>query len=409
MSMSQKVREEMLPRLRQRYAGRGREGRSRMIQELCEQFGYSRKHAIKLLNARAGWGGDPGARKGRPPVYGAEVEQVLWRVWRAAEQPCGKRLVELLPLWLPHYEREHGRLESGTRGKVLRISAAQADRLLAPRKAGLRHRGRGGTKPGGLLKTHIPIRTDNWDITRPGWLEADTVAHRGAALEGDFIWSVTYTDIFSGWTSLRAVFNKGAAGIVAATREVETAMPFELLGFDCDNGSEFLNWHLVRYLQERPRKVGFTRSRPYHKDDNGHVEQKNWTHVRQLLGYDRLEDPGLCGAINALYRDLWEPLHNHFCPSAKLVSKERHGAAVRRRHDRPATPCDRLLASEHVSAAAKKELRAARKGLNPFDLARRVEAALQPILQRALRSSRPPGSLHSGHAEATHATSTSVS
>lgn len=389
--MSQKVREEMLPRLRQRYAGRGRQGRTRMIEELCEQFGYSRKHAIKLLGAKAGWGGDPAVRKGRAPLYGPEVEKVLWRIWKAAEQPCGKRLVELLELWLPHYEGEHGRLGKETRQKVLRISAAQADRLLGARKARCKHRGRSGTKPGSLLKAHIPIRTDNWDITRPGWIEADTVAHCGTSLEGDFIWSVTYTDIFSGWTSLRAVFNKGATGIVAATREVEAALPFALIGFDCDNGSEFLNWHLVRYFQDRPKKVGFTRSRPYHKDDNGHVEQKNWTHVRQLLGYDRLEEPELCEAINTLYRELWEPLHNYFCPSAKLHSKERHGAKVQRRHDKPATPCDRLLACEHIDAPTKQRLKATRAALNPFELARRIESTLRTILHRALRSSRPSG------------------
>jgi hypothetical protein len=409
MPMSQKIREEMLPRLRQRYAMRGREGRSRMIDELSEQFGYSRKHAIKLLNAKAGWGGDPAVRRGRPPLYGPEVVEVLWRIWRAAEQPCGKRLVELLALWLPHYEREHGRLGKATRRKVLAVSAAQADRLLAARKARCQRRGRCGTKPGGLLKHHIPIRTDHWDITRPGWLEADTVAHCGESLEGDFIWSVTYTDIHSGWTSLRAVWNKGAAGIVEATREVEAALPFAVLGFDCDNGSEFLNWHLVRYFQERKKRVSFTRSRPYHKDDNGHVEQKNWTHVRQLLGYGRLEDPQLCGAINALYRDLWEPLHNHFCPSAKLHSKERHGARVRRRHDTPTTPCDRLLASKHINAATKRRLRAERAALNPFDLARRIEQALRGVLQGALRSSRPTGSLHSGRLEATNTTITTVS
>ena len=395
--MSQKVREEMLPRLRQRYRQRNREGRSRMIEELCEQFGYSRKHAIKLLGAKAEWDGDPAVRKGRPPIYGVDVVKVLWRIWKAAEQPCGKRLVELLSLWLPHYEREYGKLTAAVRGKMLQISAAQADRLLAPRKAGSGAKGRCGTKPGGLLKTQIPIRTDNWDVTRPGWLEADTVAHCGTSLEGDFIWSVTYTDIFSGWTSLRAVFNKGAEGIVAATRDAEKALPFAVAGFDCDNGSEFLNWHLVRYFQERRHKVAFTRSRPYHKNDNGHVEQKNWTHVRQLLGYDRLEDPALCAEINALYTEIWEPLHNYFCPSAKLISKDRHGAKIKRRHDKPATPCERLLASEHIPGPIKLKLRNIRAGLNPFDLHRRLEAALRPILHRALRSTRPAGSLRSGH------------
>lgn len=392
--MSRKLSEEVLPRLRQRYAGRGREGRSRLIDEVCEQWGYSRKHAIKLLGAKAGWGGDPAKRKGRPPEYGDEVIDVLWGIWKASEQPCGKRLKALLPRWLPYYETEHGRLTRGLRKQVLAVSAAQIDRLLAPRKTRTGHRGRCGTKPGGLLKTQIPIRTDNWDITRPGFLEADTVAHCGGSLEGDFIWSITYCDIYSGWTCNRAVWGKGAHGIVGATREVEAALPFDLLGFDTDNGSEFLNWHLLRYFQDRPKTVGFTRSRPYKKNDNGHVEQKNWTHVRQLLGYDRLDDPVLLEAINALYRDYWEPLHNYFLPSAKLERKSRDGAKVKRQHDKPQTPCDRLLASPEVNAEAKRQLLTTRASLNPFYLHRKLEERLREILHRALHSSRPTDSLH---------------
>ena len=406
--MSRKIAEEVLPRLRQRYAGRGREGRSRLIDEVCEQWGYSRKHAIKLLGAGAGWGGDPAVRKGRPPTYGAEVVEVLWRIWKVAEQPCGKRLKALLPTWLPHYEHEHGRLKKDLRGQVLSVSAAQIDRLLAPRKTRAGHRGRCGTKPGGLLKTQIPIRTGNRDITRPGFLEADTVAHCGGSLEGDFVWSVTYTDIHSGWTANRAVWNKGAHGIVEATREIEAALPFELLGFDTDNGSEFLNWHLLRHFQDRPKAVGFTRSRPYHKNDNGHVEQKNWTHVRQLLGYDRLDDPGLLAPINALYRDCWEPLHNHFLPSAKLEKKSRDGAKIKRQHDKPQTPCERLLASPEVTAEAKRRLREQRAGLNPFELHRKLEEGLRGILHRALHSSRPTDSLH-GAPDAARNTPTPVS
>lgn len=393
--MSRKIAEEVLPRLRQRYAGRGLEGRSRLIDEVCEQWGYSRKHAIKMLGAKAGWGGDPTVRKGRPPTYGEAEAEVLWAVWKAAEQPCGKRLKALLPTWMPYYEREHGKLPVERRRKVLAISAAQIDRLLAPRKARAGHRGRSGTKPGGLLKTQIPIRTDNWDITRPGFLEADTVAHCGGSLEGDFVWSVTYCDIFSGWTANRAVWNKGAEGIVSATRDVEQALPFELLGFDSDNGSEFLNWHLLRYFQERPKQVGFTRSRPYKKNDNAHVEQKNWTHVRQLLGYDRLGDPDLVCEINELYRECWEPLHNFFLPSMKLEQKVREGAKVKRRHDKPLTPCERLLGSKDVDAATKRCLRERRASLNPFALHREVESRLRKILHRALHSSRPTDSLHS--------------
>ncbi len=392
--MSRKIACEVLPRLRQRYAGRSREGRSQLIDDVCEQWDYSRKHAIKLLGARTGWGGDPGVRKGRPPIYGREEVEVLWRIWKSAEQPCGKRLKALLPTWLPYDQKEHGQLKTAAAKRLLSISAAQIDRLLAPRKVSVGHRGRCGTKPGGLLKTQIPIRCDNGDITRPGYLEADTVAHCGGSLEGDFIWSVTYTDIYSGWTANRAVWNKGAHGIVKATGDVEKLLPFPLLGFDSDNGSEFLNWHLVRYLQERPRAVGFTRSRPYKKNDNGHVEQKNWTHVRQLLGYERLDDPGLVEAINALYRDCWEPLHNYFLPSAKLQHKCRVGAKVKRSHDKPITPCQRLLASKDVSQASKKQLRATRASLNPFQLHRSLEERLRAILHRALHSSRPTDSLH---------------
>lgn len=397
--MSQKVREEMLPRLRQRYAGRGKQGRGALLDEVCEQFGYSRKHAIKLLGAKVGWGGDPAIGKGRPAVYGEEVERVLHRIWKAAEQPCGKRMAQLRELWLPGYERRYGKLKTEVRRKVVAISAAQIDRLLARRKV-REGKGRSGTKPGGLLKTQIPIRTDNWDVDRPGYLEADTVAHCGGSLEGDFVWSVTYTDIASGWTANRGVWNKGAQGIVASSREVEAELPFEILGFDCDNGSEFLNWHLVRYFQERPKCVGFTRSRPYHKDDNGHVEEKNWTRVRQLLGYERFEDPAVLGPLNQLYREVWGPLHNFFLPCAKLEAKSRHGAKVKRKHDKPKTPCDRLLESQYVTSKAKADLRARRAALDPFELHDRLEEGLRRVLHLARNSSRPTASLRCGPNEA---------
>lgn len=407
--MSQKVREEVLPRMRQRYLNRNRVGKGLILTELEEQYGYSRKHAIKLMSGQVGWGGDPAVRKGRRPQYGAEEVEVLWAIWEASEQPCGKRLVALLPQWLPHYEAAEGKLEVGLKQRLLKISAAQVDRLLAPRKSADERRRRCGTKPGGLLKNQIPIRTTHDEVTAPGWLEADSVAHCGGSLDGDFIWSVTYTDIYSGWTSLRAVWNKGAAGVVEATREVEESLPFALAGFDCDNGSEFLNWHLLRYLQERKQRVHFTRSRPYHKDDNGHVEQKNWTHVRQLLGYGRLEDPTLKEAINELYRTIWEPLNNYFLPSAQLVEKVREGGKVRRRHDRPQTPCERLLNSPDIDEATKRRLRRERKSYNPFVLKAQLEKALKPILRHAHPARRPPGSLRDGRENGSETKNPSVS
>jgi len=385
--MSTQVREELLPRMRQRYMSRNKAGKGQIIDELCAQFDYTRKHAIKLLGAKSGWGGDPKVRKGRPALYDEGDREVLHKIWKNAEQPCGKRMVALLPQWLGYYEQEYGKVPEERLKRLQRISAAQVDRLLARHKVAER-RGRCGTKPGGLLKHQIPIRTDNWDITKPGFLEADTVAHCGGSLEGSFVWSVTFTDIHSGWTANRAVWNKGAAGIVAATREVEAKLPFAILGFDCDNGSEFLNHHLVNYFCERKTPVGFTRSRPFHKDDNGHVEQKNWTHVRQLFQYYRIEDPELLDQINTIYRDIWEPFHNFFSPSAKLIKKTRNGAQIKRRHDKPKTPCDRLLESPDITEEAKNILRETREKLNPFDLQRKLNAALAPILQRCTKQPR---------------------
>ncbi len=395
--MSQKIREEMLPRLRQRYLARGREARSKMLDEFCEPFGYSRKHAIKLLGGRVGWGGDPTVRKGRPPIYGPAVVEVLECVWKHAEQPCGKRLVALLPDWLPAYEATRGRLDQKTRRLLEQVSPAQVDRLLLPLKAHEERRSRMGTKPGGLLKNQIPIRTRHDEVDRPGWLEADTVAHCGGSMAGDFIWSVTLTDICSGWTCLRAVWNKGEAGVVDAIQDVEQRLPFALEGFDCDNGSEFINWHLLRYLRERDdHPVHFTRSRPYKKDDNGHVEQKNWTHIRQLLGYGRLEDPGLVEQINRLHREVWEPFNNFFLPSSKLVDKTRVGAKVRRQHDAPRTPCDRLLDCPSIPDEVKRSLRKTRSQLNPFDLKEQLEKRLEKILRHAHPARRPPDSLPDG-------------
>lgn len=392
MKMSQKTREDLLPRLRQRYANAGREAKTKMLDEFCEQWQCNRKHAIKLLGGRTGWGGQIGVRRGAPPKYGAEVVAVIEAIWRASEQPCGKRLKAILPLWLPYYEASKGQLDESIREKVLAISAAQIDRVLAPKKVS--GKGLCGTKPGSLLRTQIPIRTDNFDIHRPGFLEADTVAHCGSSLAGDFIWSITYTDICSGWTCNRAVWNKGSGGVVEATRAVEEALPFELLGFDCDNGSEFLNWHLVRYFQERAQPVRFTRSRPYKKNDNAHVEQKNWSHVRQLLGYDRFEDEALCPIINKLYKDYWEPLNNYFMPNAKLIEKHRDGAKVKKRHDAPQTPCDRLLQSEHIDEATKQHLREQRAQMNPFELVNKLEKQLNKVFSFRHGSGRATPSLH---------------
>jgi hypothetical protein len=291
---------------------------------------------------------------------------------------CGKRLRPAIDHWIEHYEKHYGRLSDPCYEKLLRISPASIDRVLKPFKAQYRRKRNSGTKPGTLLKNQIPIRTSTEDIDRPGYLEADTVAHCGGSLNGDFIWSITYTDIVSTWTVTRAVWNKGAAGVLEQTRDMEKKLPFAILGFDCDNGSEFLNHHLTRYFLHRKQPVGFTRSRPYHKNDNAHVEQKNWTHVRELLGYDRLDNPAMLKEINTLYRD-WEQLNNFFKPSLKLKSKVRVKSRYKKRYDEPATPFERLRRSGILSEDQKAALQHEYESVDPFVLSNRIQRRLRKI------------------------------
>lgn len=376
--MSQEVKENWLPKVRTRYEKRSREGKSRMLDELCEDHGYERKYAIKLLNGSLP---EPSGRPRSGPVPQYEIiEPIARQMWLAAEQPCGKRLMPILRQWLPFYERRYGKVSSRQRKLLGRVSSATLDRLLGGARAKYPGRGRCGTKPGSLLKTEIPIRTGTWDLTRPGYLEADSVAHCGSSLAGDFIWSLTYTDIFSGWTEGRAVWNKGAGDVLAATREVEEALPFGLLGFDCDNGSEFLNHHLWGYLAKRRRPVEFTRSRPYHKDDNAHVEQKNWMWPRQLLGYTRLEDIALVVRICQVYKEVWGPLHNFFLPCLKLQEKWREGSHWRKRYEPPRTAYDRLCRPGILDLKQRRQLHERYDSLDPFLLKDDLERQLKQIL-----------------------------
>lgn len=386
--MSKEIKEDLLPKLRERYARRQREGKSRMLDELCEDYGYERKYAIKLL--RDALPKPSGRVHPGPPRQYERIEPIVRAIWLAAEQPCGKRLAPALALWLPHYQRLHGKVSGRQRDLLRGISPATLDRMLAGARAAHPLRGRCGTKPGGLLKTQIPIRTGTWDVSRPGYLEADSVAHCGASLAGDFLWSLTYTDIATQWTEGRAVWNKGASGVLAATRAVEAALPFALLGFDCDNGSEFLNHHLLAYLHKRKKPVAFTRSRPYHSDDNAHVEQKNWMWPRQLLGYGRLEHEELVGPVSLLYEQVWGPLMNFFLPSLKLKEKWREKSAWKKRYEPARTAYQRLMDQGVLSRQARRALRDRYESLDPFALKAELERGLKPILASAVDERRRP-------------------
>lgn len=374
-------RTEQLELFRGRYQGRGKEGKTRLLDEFCEHYEYERKYAIKLLSGAGGAGPAKSSPPGPEPRYEA-VSEVVAQVWKAAEQLCGKRLVCALPLWLPHYERHYGKLLPRQKKLLSEVSAATLDRLLIQQKA-QRSKGLGGTKPGTLLRHQLPIQGEVWNEQRVGFMEADSVAHCGGSLAGNFIWSLTYTDLACTWTEGRAVWNKGSSGVLEQTRDVEGKLPFAILGFDFDNGSEWLNWTLIRYLQVRAQPIVLTRSRPYHKDDNAHVEQKNWMWPRQLLGYGRLEQASLVGPINALYKEAWGPLHNFFLPSMKLKKKWRQGSRWVRRYDEPQTAYQRLLASGQLRRAQATRLRDWYESLDPFELVQEVERQLKPILRHS--------------------------
>jgi hypothetical protein len=267
-------RREYLAAIRNRYRKASRKEKSIILGEFCATCSYNRKYAIRLLRKNDR---DPSHRKPGPAFrYDRELLLVpLKRIWFATDQMCSKKLKAALPLWLPFYEEEFAPLLPDTRQKLLDMSPATIDRLLKPLRA-IYKKGRCSTKPGTLLKNQIPIKTHNWDVTRPGYFEADTVAHCGNSIAGDYVFSLTFTDIFSGWTENRAVWGKGSQGVLRQIRDIEEKIAFPILGFDCDNGSEFLNHHLVRYFTVRPETpVQFTRSRPYRKNDNAFVEQKN--------------------------------------------------------------------------------------------------------------------------------------
>ena len=379
--MGQQSKNEYLKSCRARYPGRNRAGKTAMIDEVSDTLGWDRKHTIKALNGRVSLG--KGAkRRGSKEIYGEAEKKVIVEIWKRSEQPCGKLLKVTLTLWMKSYETSHGKLPRSVRRKVLCCSERQLERITAPHRAGGRGRyGRSRGRTSHRLKTSVPVRCGPWEVDRPGWLEADTVSHGGGSSSGEFMWSLTLTDIHTGWTELAGLWGQTGGEVCTGMRRIEGRLPFEMLGFDCDNGSEFLNTVLEAYLRNRERPPNWTRSRAYKKNDQAHVEQKNFTHVRRLLGYGRFERLELVALVNDLYETAWLPLRNYFTPAMKLVEKRRVGSRVRKTYDAARTPCDRLLACPHVSEKTKRQLRARRAKLDPLELSARIEKKLGAIFE----------------------------
>jgi hypothetical protein len=247
--------------------------------------------------------------------------------------------------------------------------------------------GRSLTRPGTLLRHQIPIRGSVWEENKAGWLEVDTVALCGGSVAGEFVWMVDGVDYATTWVEVRAIWGRGQAGTLAALQNMEACLPFALLGLDSDNGGEFLNHHVMNWLQKRSRPVFMTRSRPWKKDDNAHVEQKNWTHIRQCFGYERHDNPEVVEPINVLVKGAYGQLLNYFHASLKLERKERTEGRLKRIYGAAQTPWARVLASPEVTPQTKLRLQQEKARLNPFALKREVDRSLRAIA--AQRRARP--------------------
>jgi len=378
--MSPRSKREYREAVYLRYKNATRHEKTAILNEFCATCGCHRKHAIRVLKRFKRFTKPKAKTRGKPPIYQNEaIGKPLKEIWLAANLPCSKRLKVILPLWLPGYVELFGQLSPDVTNALLRISPPTIDRILKPIRIHYTKRGRSTTKPGTLLRKKIPIKTNQWDESRPGFLEADTVAHCGESISGMYVNTIDFVDIATGWTEQRAVWGKGETAVLEQIKNIEKILPFPILGFDCDNGGEFLNYHLIRHFTERKQPVQFTRSRAYHKDDNAHIEQKNWTHIRQWLGYDRLDNPKVVSLLNNLYTKEWRLFHNFFCPSVKLLAKERIGSKTIKHHDLPKTPYQRIMDSPHIHKSVKLSLSKQLENLNPFMLRKTMDKKLKII------------------------------
>lgn len=387
--MNHLSKEEYRQLIQPRYCRAKKAVKQKILDEFCAVCGYHRKYAITLLKKAVRIKKKTSKKVGRKPQYQDEVFlKALQRIWHAVDLVCSTRLKAAIPLWLPSYSQHYGTLSLEVKQKLLRISIASIDRVLRPLRDNLELKKHCQTKPGTLLKKQVPYKLEvPWDPKMPGFVEADTVAHCGGNISGDYAWSLTLTDIKTTWTENRAVWNKGATSVLEQIRDIELSLPFILMGFNCDGGGEFLNHYLIGYLQyvqkEKLPFFIFSRSRPGKKNDNAHVEQKNWTHVRHLFGYHRLGKLNMVDLMNDLYKNEWRLYQNCFMPAMKLIKKERIGSRYRKEYDDAKTPYQRVLEEPGISQVEKNKLIALYKTLGPFSLKKKIQLKLQRILNFA--------------------------
>lgn len=372
--MCNEAKKQYQKRIKERYRQSSREGKTAILDEFCKVCGYHRKYAIRVLK------GDIKTLKQRPGRKRFYTDTLLPHVrtlWFAMEQIGARRMRAALKLWLRFYKctPQGELLLERDRAKLRHISESTLERLLG--KIRKTYRGKVTTKVDQRLKSQVPIGILDYKVSKPGAVQADTVSHLGFSVHGEYAHTLTVTDVFSGWTENQATFTKESKLVKDRIENIERSLPFNIHTFASDCGTEFLNFRVMAYLMERRTPIHMIRSRPYHKDDNAYVEQKNWTHVRQLFGYERIEDPLAIEMMNRIYEECWNPLHNFFLPQMKIVSKERVGGKLKKRYDAPKTPCQRLLESKDLSQHQKYLLRKKLKSLNPFDLKAELERKLK--------------------------------
>jgi hypothetical protein len=391
--MSQEACHEYLKKIQFEYLNSNRRRKNELLNHAQMVTGMSRKHLIRRLNRNQPHSFRGAKRPGRPRRYSPELEKHLQRLWLAMEQPCGKKMAALLPAILEKYQKYAPDFNELLILQANSISAATLDRMASNWKV---QRGLSLTKAptSQWYKSAIPVQPKDWNVTAPGKVQVDTVSHCGDSGSGAFASTLTLTDIHTHWTEMRATWTKAHQGIIRALSDIEQLLPFSLQSMKFDSGSEFMNYSVVSYVRSkhihyRKNKIDVFRSRPYRKNDNCYVEQKNLTHVRQFIGYDRIDSEKATRILNEVYRELWCPFLNFFMPTFKLIRKERIGSRIRKQYEKPKTPYQRVLECPEVSEEQKNRLRMQYEALDPFELKTRIEEKLK-LLFKTLRDDQRP-------------------